>query len=102
MKRYLSLIAASLVLVIIFGTLYAVVQQAQRADASWPQIQLAEDAATLLNKNQPPRMFSGTFVDISKSLATFTNVYDKDGTPVTGSGYLKNSLATVPQGILTA
>ncbi|MDB5183396.1 MAG: hypothetical protein JWO07_77 [Candidatus Saccharibacteria bacterium] len=93
---------ATLVLVIIFGTIYSVVQQSQRTDANWPQIQLAEDASALLNKNQPPRMFSGTYVDIGTSLATFTNVYDLSGQPVTGSGYLKSSLATVPKGILTA
>jgi hypothetical protein len=102
MKKYLPLATATIVLVLLFGTIYAVVQQSQRADANWPQIQLAEDAATLLNKNQPPRMFSGTYVDVGTSLATFTNVYDLSGQPVTGSGYLKGSLATVPKGVLTA
>lgn len=102
MKKYTSLVAIAFVLIIVFGTIYVAIQQLERADANWPQIQQAEDAATLLNKNQPPRMFSGTYVDVGKSLATFTNVYDLSGNPVTGSGYLDNSLATVPKGILTA
>jgi hypothetical protein len=101
MKRYAPLVAVGLVLVIVFGTIYTTQQQTERENANWPQIQQAEDGAVLLNKNQPPRMFSGTYVDIGKSLATFTNVYDLNGNPVTGSGYLDNSLATVPKGILT-
>jgi hypothetical protein len=102
MKKYASILTIGFILVIIFGTIYVTVQQSQRSGADWPQIQLAEDGAVLLNKNQPPRMFSGTFVDISKSLATFTNIYDLAGDPVTGSGYLNGSLARVPKGILTA
>ncbi len=102
MRRYRPLLAVTLVLVVIYGTIYVSIQQMQREDADWPQIQMAENAATLLNENQPPRMFSGTNVDISKSLETFTNVYDLNGDPVTGSGYLDNALATVPKGILTA
>lgn len=102
MKKYFPVVMIALVLGVIFGTIFVAVQQVERANANWPQIQQAEDGAVLLNKNQPPRIFSGTYVDLSKSLATFTNVYDLDGKPVTGEGYLNGSLATVPKGVLTA
>lgn len=102
MKKLLPWFAASLVVVIIFGTIYGVVQQSQRRDANYPQIQLAEDQAVALNDGaQPTKLVSGR-VNMNHSLAPFTIIYNKSGQIVAGSGYLDGKIPVVPIGVLTA
>lgn len=102
MKKLFPWLGASLVVLIIFGTIYAAIQQSQRRDANYPQIQMAEDKVVALdNGTQPDKLAQGR-VNISRSLAPFTIIYDKSGKPVAGSGYLNNKLPTVPMGVLTA
>jgi hypothetical protein len=102
MKRHLTYIGALAILVIIFGTIYAVVQQAQRTAANDPQIQLAEDTAAILNRGVSPSNLATAHVDMAASLAPFVLFYNNDGQVVAGSGYLNGSLATPPIGVLTA
>ena len=85
-----------------FGTFYLVTQQTLRAGANDPQIQLAIDEANALNAGQTPDQTLGGRVDIDKSLAPFTIVYNAKGQPIAGSGYLGTSLPTVPFGTLSA
>src|SRR5665213_1473164 len=100
MRKYIPWLAAALILVIVFGSLYGVVQQSQRTEANSPQIQLAEDAATALNNGVNPTVNGHT--DMAHSLSTFVIIYDLQGKVVSGSGYLNNSVPTAPDGILTA
>jgi hypothetical protein len=102
MKKLFPWFAALALLIVIFGSLYGVVQQAQRRDANWPQIQLAEDTAVQLNQDGYPLALTSGQVDISKSLTPFTIIYDKKGTPVSSSGYLDNKTPQAPIGILKA
>jgi hypothetical protein len=91
------------ILVVIFGTLYAAVQQAQRSGANYPQIQMAEDTAAQIGKGRDPHISSSlTPVDMASSLAPFTIVYDKKGKVVSGSGYLGKKVPDAPVGILQA
>ncbi len=101
MKRSGPWLAATGILVIIFGTIYAGVQQSQRNEANYPQIQLAEDAAVALNSGAKPGVFARTKIDLQHSLRPFIIVYDKSGHVVTGSGYLHGRIPTVAQGVLT-
>lgn len=101
MKKHLSWYLSVLLLVIIFGTLYVVVQQAQRSAANWPQIQIARDLAAELDV-APLMPESDSKVNINSSLAPFTVIYDKKGKPVGGSGRLDGKLPAVPIGVLTS
>jgi hypothetical protein len=102
MKKLLPWFAALALLVVTFGTIYGVVQQAQRSDANYPQVQIAEDAAYALNRHGEPQAIVGDEVDFSKSLRPFIIIYDKKGTPLNGSGYLNGHLAKAPPGVLKA
>lgn len=101
MKRFATWLAAVGVLIVVFSTIYAVVQQAERGGANSPQIQLAEDTATALDGGiKPANMLSGR-VDMQSSLAPFVIIYDRQGNLVAGSGYLGNAIPTAPYGVLT-
>lgn len=102
MKKLIPWLGASLVVVITFGTIYAAVQQSQRRSANYPQIQIAEDAATALDKGAGPASLASGKVDIGRSLAPFIIVYDKSGKAVAGSGYLQGKIPQAPIGILAA
>ena len=92
-----------MVIGIMFVTLYVTAQQVLRTNANWPQIQIAEDVAAQLNNNNlTPQSLIGNSVDMSKSLASFTSIYDVTGRTVTGSGYLDGQVAVPPKGILTS
>ncbi len=102
MKKLVLFASFVALLVIIFGTIYVVAQQTQRADANYPQIQIAEDVAASLNKGQKPSSLIGSKVDMNNSLAPFVIIYDKTGKVEAGSGLLNGKVPTVPKGVLTA
>ena len=103
MKRQITALAVIGILVVIFGTMYAVVQQAQRSDANYPQIQMSEDMAAQINGSADPHIASTLSpVDMAASLAPFTIIYDAKGDVVSGSGYLHGKVPKVPLGLLSA
>lgn len=102
MKKSINWIAAAVIIVIIFGTIYGTVQQAQRNDADMPQIQLALDTAAKISQNTDPNSIATGKVDLSASLQPFVIIYDKSGKPISGNGYLDNAIPTVPFGVLQA
>jgi hypothetical protein len=102
MKKNALWLGAIAILVIIFGTIYTIVQQAQRSDADYPQVQMAEDAAAALNNGAQPMTLVGSKVNINTSLAPFTIIYDKSGHIVAGSGFLNSSVPTIAFGVLSA
>jgi hypothetical protein len=102
MKKLLPWFAALALLIVTFGSIYAVAQQAQRRDANWPQIQIAEDNADALNRSGDPQVLTTDSVDFSRSLQPFIIIYDKNGKPLYGSGYLDSKLAQAPLGMLKA
>lgn len=74
------LLAVCLFVTIMFVFMYAVAQNVLRSGANDPQIQMAEDAAFLL-QNQTPMgpIVPEKTVEVSQSLAPFIQVYDKKG-----------------------
>jgi hypothetical protein len=102
MKKLFPWCGAAVILLIIFGTMYTVVQQAQRRAANYPQIQIAEDTAAALNQRVKPAALVPGKVSLNTSLAPFTIIYDKAGQVVGGSGYLNGRVPTVPYGVLQA
>ena len=93
---------AAALMVVIFGTIYAVVQQEQRSAANAPQIQLAEDAASALNNGRKPAQLVRSSVEVTNSLDPFVMVYSKSGHLVTSSGSLNHKTPALPVGALKA
>lgn len=82
------------------GLIYAVIQQDIRQSANDPQIEIAEDAARELDNGKTAKEFDiKEKIDIAKSLATFTIVYDKEGKPLASSGALASTVPSLPQGV---
>lgn len=101
MKIFKLIITAG-ILTLIFGMTYATVQQSLRLTADDPQIQIADDTAAKLDQGGAPRSVLGQTVDVSKSLAPFTIVYDKDANELASSGSASGISPRPPKGMLTA
>lgn len=102
MRKLVPYLGAAVILTIIFGTIYAVIQHAQRNDADYPQIQIAEDLAAGLNKGADPMLLATGNVDLATDLDPFTVIYNTSGEPIAGSGRLDGRLPMPPIGVLTA
>jgi hypothetical protein len=80
---------------------YVLVQQTLRQDANDPQIQIAEDVATILDGGRTPdSLIAGIKINIDKSLSTFLIIYDKDGKQLAESAQFNNKPIDVPIGVL--
>ena len=80
---------------------YAAVQQVYRQSANDPQIQMAVDAAYALERDKPiDKVIPAETIDMERSFAPFYIVYNLTGQPAAGTGYLNNSLQTLPDGVL--
>lgn len=83
------------------GLVYGAVQQDYRQNANDPQIQMAEDIATLLNNGAAPASLTlPAPIDLSESLAPFVVIYDEQGKAIVGSAMLHNVIPTPPLGVL--
>lgn len=102
MKRFLPWLAAFGLLIVAFGTIFVAIQQSQRSDANYPQVQIAEDAIRGLNEGELPAVVVGSKVDMAKSLAPFLIIYDKSGKVVLGSGEINGKVPQIPKGVLKA
>ena len=91
----------AIVITALSGLVYVTVQQSYRQSANDPQIQIAEDIASLISQGQDPRYYipQGK-VDISKSLATYVMFFDKNATLIGSSAQLDNKTPALPQGVL--
>lgn len=80
------------------GLIYLVVQQDIRISANDPQIQIAEDLAGQLSNGQnPSALIPGAKTDISKSLANFIILFNKDGQLIGTSAVLDGKNPVIPQ-----
>jgi hypothetical protein len=102
MQKLIPWLGVVVIILLIFGTIFTVTQQAGRAAANSPQIQIAEDAAAQLNRGDHPLIVTSGQMDIEASLAPFTIVYDKSGKVVSGSGYIRGKVPKAPMSILAA
>ena len=83
------------------GLVYVVAQQGLRSGANDPQLQLAEDAAGVLDAGADPAVVVGPgSVDVAVSLAPFVVVYDASGRVLTSSGRLDGADPVPPPGVL--
>jgi hypothetical protein len=108
---FVVLAPALVALTVACGLGYVVVQQALRAGANDPQVQLAEDGARALDAGSPPASLveAGSaaaglagpgLVDISVSLAPFVVVYDAAGAPLAANATFAGGTPKPPDGVL--
>ena len=77
-------------------------QQALRHSANDPQIQMAEDTASLLSTNQLVQtVLPKNAVDIGKSLAPYIIIYDTNGNVIASSATLHGQTPRLPPGVFT-
>jgi hypothetical protein len=83
------------------GLVYLAVQQELRQNANDPQIQIAEDAAAVLEGGASPESVvpAGT-VDIGRSLSPFLMVFDDRGAVAGSSAELHGRTPEFPGGVL--
>jgi hypothetical protein len=83
------------------GLVFVSVQQSLRQSANDPQIQMAEEAATALSRGASAEsVLPSAQLDIARSLAPFTVVYDSRGTVIGSSGLLHGQSPHLPSGVL--
>lgn len=99
MKSYLIPLSLAAVATILCALVYAAVQQDLRQTANDPQIQVAEDLASLLASGRLVNPNITDKVDIAASLKTFVMVYDQNGNLVSGSAFLDDAAPQIPKGI---
>lgn len=99
-SRHVPLVGAIAIVVVVFGTIYAVATTVLQMNANWPQTQLAQDGAVKLDGGATPQSLIGSNVDASRSLALFTNIYDKTGRPIAGAGYIEGKIAQISRSAL--
>ena len=81
----------------IFGVMYVAIQQDIRMSANDPQIQIAQDTAHQLSRNQSINIPST--ISLSDSLASFIILFDKQGNPISSSAQLNGAIPTLPSGV---
>jgi len=91
----------AIVATLLSAAIYLAVQQDLRQSANDPQIQIAQDAAAALDQGQmPEQVIPPTSLDVSKSLAPFVIIYDRNNQVVASSGQLGNQVPSLPAGVL--
>lgn len=81
------------------GLIYLTVQQSYRISANDPQVQMAEDTASSLERGQELVSFVERKIDIAQSLAPFLIVYDANGSVITSSALLDGNTPQLPSGV---
>jgi len=90
----------ALAITLICGLFYIALQQNYRINGNDPQIQIAEDIATQLNKGAPPLYYIPNIkIDILESLGTFISVYNENGKILGSSALLNGKIPEIPQGV---
>ncbi|MFN8497248.1 MAG: hypothetical protein U0641_05275 [Anaerolineae bacterium] len=80
--------------------IYVVAQQSMRLSANDVGVQVAEDTAAALEGGQAPAALTGAPVDLGRSLAPFTIIYDDSGQVVAASARLDGATPGLPAGVL--
>ena len=80
---------------------YLASQQILRLTGNDPQLQMAQDAASRLTAGEPVASVAPTgTVDVGRSLAPFTIVYDDQGNVLASTGLLRGQPPALPSGVL--
>lgn len=93
-------LCAMAIITIVFGVVYASVQQCYRSGADDPQIQLVRDINLKLHEGKSIERFFNDSIDVSQSLSPFVVLYNVNGKPVRSSGYFNGKMPELPAGVL--
>ena len=93
-------LAPAVAATLVAGLVYLVAQQTLRLSANDVGVQRAEDTAAALEGGQGAASLIGPPVDLARSLAPFTVVYDDAGQVVASSAQLDGATPTLPPGVL--
>jgi len=90
-------------LTLLLGVAYANEQQILRLGANEPQEWLAQEAVSELESGASGAQVAvGAHVLIESNPAPYIVLYDENGMPVMGTGYLHGSLPQIPRGVFDA
>jgi hypothetical protein len=102
-RVFVSWVPLAVVFTLALGITYVAVQQSYRSAADDPQIQMAEDAARMLDAGaDPAAVLPASQVELADSLAPFVILFDADGAPLMSNATLHGNLPEVPLGALEA
>jgi hypothetical protein len=77
-----------------------IAQQVIRTGADDPQVQMSDDAATMLNAGAPPdTVIPARVVDIGQSLVPYLMVFDRSGQLVASSAQLHRQAPAFPESV---
>ena len=100
-SNILAHLAAAIIVTILAAFIYASVQQVHRSAANDPQLQVSRDISDRLNNKRGPidKWFNTDTIDISRSLAVFTTLYNYNDEPVVSTGLLNGKKPSLPRGV---
>ena len=96
---FMSYFLVIAVITVISGTIYSSVQQVYRTGANDPQVQIARNINLKLQHGKSIENFFTDTVYIAQSLSVFSSLYDPAGKLIRSSGYLRNKMPAVPEGV---
>lgn len=96
----LTHIVAAIIVSTIILLIYASVQQCFRSSANDPQIQIARDVSNAISDGKPiTNIIATDTIDLSQSLAVFTEIFDSNGNPTQSTGFLNGNFPRPPVGL---
>jgi hypothetical protein len=100
MNIFRSWLPIAVTVTLLCGIIYLVLQQSYRLNLYYPQVQIAQDSARLLDNGRSILTVVQTEkTNIDKSLATFSTVYNSKREVVASSAELDGATPTVPTGV---
>jgi hypothetical protein len=93
----------SVLLTVVCLVIYGAVQNDERSSANDPQVQIATQGASLLDRGaRPGRITRGALVDLARSQAVHVTVFRRDGRVLASNARLGGTVPVPPAGVLTA
>jgi len=99
-KTFIYFLPLAATITLLCGLIYTEIQQNLRMSANDPQIQIAEDYASLLtNGTNPQFLVPQLKIDISKSLGPYVIIFNENGDAILSSAILDNKIPTPPKSV---
>ena len=101
MKKFslVDFLFAVTIITMVFGVVYATVQQSYRSGADDPQIQLVRDINLKLHEGKSIERYFDDWINVAQSLSPFVVLYNANGKPLRSSGYLNGKMPEMPAGV---
>jgi hypothetical protein len=97
--RLVPWVVGALVVTVASGAVYGALQQGDRSSADdAPRALVSQLVAD--SRGDSPGALPSPRVDLASSLMPFYVIYDLDGRPIAGDGYLDGKRARIPDGVL--